>query len=232
MRATAPCPASAWLSKVNARFRTPVNALLSGAVITVLFVLLVYYSPGENKHIWFITYPANVNALLSLVSFGVSGIYLSFLLTVIAAIVARSRGWVPEGSFKLGRWAWPVLIIAVGYLGLMLLNVVYPSGLASPRGYFNIDWITLLVMFVIAVVGLIVFAIVARPHRPSRAPPRRARADAAESPDGGASGRRGRAHRAESRLLPARGNEYAGRMRNSRVFAMVLAGGEGSGWRR
>jgi len=131
----------------------------------VLFVLLVYYSPGEDKHIWFVTYPANVNALLSLVSFGVSGIYLAFLLTVIAAIVARARGWVPEGSFKLGQWAWPVLILAVSYLGLMLLNVVYPSGLSSPRGYFNIDWITLLVMFVIAVVGLIVFAIVRPTHR-------------------------------------------------------------------
>ena len=106
-----------WLSKVNPRFKTPVNSLLSGAVITMLFVLLVYYSPGEDKHIWFITYPANVNALLSLVSFGVSGIYLAFLLTVIAAIVARSRGWVPEGSFKLGQWAWPVLIIAVSTSG-------------------------------------------------------------------------------------------------------------------
>jgi len=83
---------------------------------------------------------------------------------VIAAIVARSRGWVPEGSFQLGKWAWPVLIIAAGYLGLMLVNVVYPSGLASPRGYFNIDWITLLVMVVIAVVGAVYF-LVARPDK-------------------------------------------------------------------
>src|SRR5256885_6905980 len=52
----------------------------------------------------------------------------------------------------LGRWGWPVSIVAAAYLGLMLLNVVYPSGLASPRGYFNIDWITLVVIAVIAVV--------------------------------------------------------------------------------
>ena len=57
-----------------------------------------------------------------------------------------------------------MLIIAAGYLGLMLVNVVYPSGLASPRGYFNIDWITLLVMFVIAVVGAVYF-LVARPDK-------------------------------------------------------------------
>src|SRR6476619_3599941 len=122
-------PASGWISKVHDRFRTPVNALLMGAVITVLFVLLVFPSPKKNIDILFITYPANVNVLVSLVSFAVSGIYLSFLLAVIAAIVAHARGWVPEGDFKLGRWTWPVLIIAAGYLGLMLVDVVAPTGL-------------------------------------------------------------------------------------------------------
>ena len=110
-------PGSGWISRVNQRFKTPVNALLMGAVITVLFCLLVYINPGSNYHIWFVTYPAHVNALAALVSFGVSGIYLSFLLTVIGAIIARARGWQPEGSFRLGKWTWPVLIIAGGYLG-------------------------------------------------------------------------------------------------------------------
>jgi preprotein translocase subunit YajC len=36
--------------------------------------------------------------------------------------------------------------------------------LSSPRAYFNLDWITLLVMFVIAVVGAIYF-FAARPDR-------------------------------------------------------------------
>jgi amino acid transporter len=157
-------PASGWISKVNSRFGTPVNALLAGAVVTVLFVVLVFYNPDHDVSIGFITYPANVNALVALVSFGVSGIYLSFLLTVVAALVARGRGWVPEGSFRLGRWGMTVTIIAAVYLGAMLVNVVYPSGLASPRGYFNLDWITLLVMFVIAVVGAVYFFI-ARPDR-------------------------------------------------------------------
>ena len=157
-------PASRWISRINTRFRTPVNALLSGAVISLLFVFLVYYSPSKNVHIWFITYPANINALYSLISFGVSGIYLSFLLTVIGVMIARARGWVPEGSFRLGKWGWTVCIIAAVYLGLMLLNVVVPTGLTSGRGLFNYDWITLLVMVIIAVVGAIYFFI-ARPDR-------------------------------------------------------------------
>ena len=97
-------PGSRWISKVNSRFKTPINALLAGAVITVLFALLVYATPSKDVKVWFVTYPANVNALVSLVSFSVSGIYLAFLLTVIAAMVARARGWVPEGAFTLGKW--------------------------------------------------------------------------------------------------------------------------------
>ena len=101
---------------------------------------------------------------MSLVSFGVSGIYLSFLMTVIGSMVARSRGWVAEGQFRLGRWAWPVSIAGALYLGLMLINVVAPTGVTSPRAYFNLDWITLLVIFVITVVGALYFFI-ARPDR-------------------------------------------------------------------
>jgi amino acid transporter len=152
-------PAARWISAVSARFKTPVNALLGGAVVTALFVLLEFASPTHNIKIGFITYPANTNVLVSLVSFGVSGIYLSFLLTVIGAMVARSRGWIPEGKFRLGKWAWPVTIVAALYLLLMLVNVVVPTGLTSPRAYFNLDWITLLVMFVVAVVGVIFFLI-------------------------------------------------------------------------
>jgi amino acid transporter len=157
-------PASRWLSQVHTRFRTPVNALVAGAFVTVLFVLLVFASPSKDIKFGFITYPADVNALVALVSFGVSGIYLSFLLTVIAAIVARARGWVPEGSFQLGRWGWTVTIIAAAYLALMLVNVALPTGLESPRAFFNLDWITLTVMFVITVVGA-VFFLIRRPDR-------------------------------------------------------------------
>jgi amino acid transporter len=157
-------PGSSWIARIHNRFGTPVNALVGGALVTVLFVLLVFASPAQDKHFLFITYPGGVNALVALVSFGVSGIYLSFLLTVIGAWVARARGWVPEGRFQLGRWGMAVTVVATLYLGLMLINVVLPTGLSSPRAYFNLDWITLVVMFVIAVVGAAYFFL-ARPDR-------------------------------------------------------------------
>jgi amino acid transporter len=157
-------PGSSWISRVHPRFGTPVNALLGGAAITVLFVLLVFASPATDKHILWFTYPGGVNALVALVSFGVSGIYLSFLMTVIGAIIARSRGWVPEGRYQIGRWGMVVSVAAAIYLGLMLLNIIAPTGLTSPRALFNIDWITLVVMIVIALAGAVLFLIV-RPDR-------------------------------------------------------------------
>jgi amino acid transporter len=106
-----------------------------------------------------------VNALTLLVSFGVSGIYLSFLLTVIGSMIARARGWQPAGSFRLGRWGWPVSILGAAYLALMLLNIVWPSGLSSPRGsLFDFDWITVMVMVVLLLIGGVYF-VLARPYR-------------------------------------------------------------------
>jgi len=150
-------PGSKWISEVSQRFKTPANALFGGALVTVVFIGLAFAAPTHDVKIWFITYPANTNVLVSLVSFGVSGIYLSFLLTVIGSMIARARGWAPAGTFTMGRWAWPVSVVAGLYLVLMLVNVVLPSGLGSGRAYFNLDWITLLVMAVVTVAGIIVY---------------------------------------------------------------------------
>src|SRR5581483_8747241 len=114
-------PGSKSLGKVSPRFHTPVNALLLGFVVPLLASLLVNVNPAHSHKFLFVTYPANVNALFALVSFGVSGIYLSFLMTVIGSAVARSRGWQPAGQFTLGRWGWPVTIVAGGYLAVMLV---------------------------------------------------------------------------------------------------------------
>jgi hypothetical protein len=35
--------------------------------------------------------------------------------------------------------------------------MVAPTGLSSPRGYFNLDWITLVVMVIVLIVGVIIF---------------------------------------------------------------------------
>jgi amino acid transporter len=153
-------------SKVSERFRTPVAALLlGGALLPVLFTLLVHINPSKPFDIGPVVYPADINALLLLVSFGVSGIYLAFQMVVLAALIARLRGWRPTGSFTLGRWAFPVNVLALIYGVAMLVNIVIPTGVNSPRGLlFNYGSVTLAVMIVIMGVGALYF-VLGRPDR-------------------------------------------------------------------
>ena len=119
---------------------------------------------GHNVHILWFDYPANINAFYALVSFAVSGIYLSFFLTVLGAFIVRRRGWEPSGSFKLGKWGTPVTIGAMVYLFLMLVNICWPSAITSGRALFNYGWVTLLVVLIIVVLGAL-YEGFARPDR-------------------------------------------------------------------
>ena len=157
-------PFSTTIRKISARHHTPVNAILIGAIVPFLFLLLVLINPSKPVHILWFDYPANVTALYALVSFATSGIYLAFFLTVFGALVARLRGWKPKGVFTLGRWGMPITIGAAVYLLLMLLNIVWPSSLSSGRAVFNYGWVTLLVMLIIVAAGAI-YEAGARPGR-------------------------------------------------------------------
>ena len=125
--------------------------------------MLTRFTPGQPIQIGFITYPASVNALLILVSFGVSGIYIAFQMVLLASLIARLRGWQPSGEFKLGRWALPINIAGMVYGVVMIVNVLLPSGVSSPRGaLFNYDWLALLVVVILGVIGA-AYYLAARP---------------------------------------------------------------------
>jgi amino acid transporter len=157
-------PRSDAIAAISPRHHTPVNAILIGTIVPFLFLLLVLINPSKPVHLLWFDYPAHVNALYALVSFATSGIYLAFLLTVAGALVARGRGWKPNGVFTLGKWGPAVTVGAALYLLLMLLNIVWPSALSSGRAVFNYGWITLLVMALIVGIGA-VYEAVAQPCR-------------------------------------------------------------------
>ena len=156
-------PMSGALRRISPRHGTPVNAILAGAVVPFLFLLLVLINPSKVVHVLWFDYPANVTALYALVSFATSGIYLAFLLTVLGALIARLRGWVPSGVYTLGRWGLPITIGGAAYLLLMLLNIVWPGPLSGGRAVFNYGWITLLVMLIIVAAGAL-YELTARPR--------------------------------------------------------------------
>jgi amino acid transporter len=157
-------PFSEKVKKISEKHHTPANAILVGTVVPFLFLLLVLVNPTKPVHVLWFDYPANVNALYALVSFATSGIYLAFFLTVLGALVARLRGWKPSGVFTLGKWGVPVTLGGAIYLLAMLLNIVWPSDLASGRAVFNYGWVTLLVMAIIVGIGAL-YEGFARPGR-------------------------------------------------------------------
>ena len=68
------------------------------------------------------------SALLRVISFASGGIYIAFQMVVLAALIARSRGWVPSGKFTLGRYGWAVNIAALIYGVGGALNLAWPRG--------------------------------------------------------------------------------------------------------
>ena len=92
-------------------------------------------------------------AVGSLIAFGTAAIYLSFLLTALAALIARLRGtWTPRGR-EPGP---PVVnVLAVAWLAFETVNIAWPrESLAPPGAPFYQVWAAPLVLGVIAAAGL------------------------------------------------------------------------------
>lgn len=126
-------------SRVDAHTGTPVAAtILLGVLIEIVLAIFANQS----------------NALTNLFSAATLLPAIIYLATVILYICTRHRLPQTEG-FKLGRFEWPVIILALVWLVFELL-IFRDSSFASP-------WIYSVVMFAI---GLLYFVwlLVARPH--------------------------------------------------------------------
>ena len=72
------------------------------------------------------------NAIATIISFASVGIYIAFQMIVLAAIVARSRGWRPGGAFTLGAWGWPINLAALAYGIAAIINMSWPRSPELP----------------------------------------------------------------------------------------------------
>lgn len=127
-------PASHFLAKFNERRHVPHNALLMAALFpaaVVLFSLLLE------------------NALTAMVGFGTVGIYMGFQMVVLAALRARIMGWKPAGKFTLGKWAYPVNIIALAWGVAAVVNILWPR---PTGGGWSEDY--LLIMTTVGVIAV------------------------------------------------------------------------------
>lgn len=113
-------PWSGRLSRVSLRTGTPVTAavIVGAAAVLVLLVNL-----------------GNLGVFTAVTSVAVVIVYLAYLLVTVAALVRRVRGRryplvgsgpQPTVGFRLGRWGWPVNVVAVVFGFLMMVNMAWP----------------------------------------------------------------------------------------------------------
>jgi amino acid transporter len=141
-------PASAFLRRVDRR-KAPIGAIAATTVVACLGLLFGLDSAAVG----------------SLIAFGTAAIYVSFLMTALAALVARLRGsWSPAGVVRLGSLGFVANVLAVGWLAFEAVNIAWPrESLAPPGAPVYQVWAAPIVLAVIAVVG-VSYLILARPH--------------------------------------------------------------------
>ncbi len=106
------------------------------------------------------------NAIATIISFASVGIYIAFQMIVIAALVARARGWRPGGVFTLGVWGWPTNVAALAYGLAAIINMSWPRTPEAP--WFSNYGV---VVTSLGIIGLgLIYMILARPYDHGRAP--------------------------------------------------------------
>jgi amino acid transporter len=106
------------------------------------------------------------NAIAAIISFASVGIYIAFQMIVLGALVARSRGWRPQGSFTLGAWAWPVNIAALVYGLAAIVNMSWPR---SPSDPWYSNYAVIVTSCGVLALGLL-YMLAGRPYDRGRAP--------------------------------------------------------------
>ncbi|KAJ3024554.1 UNVERIFIED_CONTAM: hypothetical protein HDU68_008017 [Siphonaria sp. JEL0065] len=118
-------PGSEWLHKLGGN-QVPLRATF---VIVLIDCLILVPSLHSN------TMYAAIN------SFGVIGIYLSYLLPILLRVIRNDK--FPRGPFHLGSYGVPVGIIAILFLVFASIALVLPTVYTDPEEYVLADNVTL-----------------------------------------------------------------------------------------
>lgn len=136
---------SAWLSRLSPKTKVPVCALLVTGLVPALIASLGHWLQ---------------DAVNTIISFAAIGIYVAFQMVVVAALVARLRGWTPSGAFRLKKWGWPVNIAALIYGMGAVINMLWPRSPADP---WYVNYAMLFTAGVVITCGL-VYMVIGRPY--------------------------------------------------------------------
>jgi amino acid transporter len=142
---------SARLSRLSPHTHVPVAALMAAGIVPGVIALC---------GVWL------QNAVNTIVSFAAAGIYISFQMLVLGALIARFRGWKPAGPFTLGRWGFAINVVALLYGVSAIVNMVWPR---SPNDPWYSNYGMIVTAAGIIMLGLI-YMLTGRPYDHGNAP--------------------------------------------------------------
>jgi amino acid transporter len=106
------------------------------------------------------------DAIATIISFAALGIYVSFQMIVLAALIARIKGWRPAGPYTLRGGGWLVNGLALGYGVGAIVNILWPR---APNEPWYVNYGMLVTTVVVVVLGGIYMSI-AKPYERGNAP--------------------------------------------------------------
>jgi len=142
---------SSQLSTLSQRTRVPVNALLFAGIVPAFIAVAGLFLKRMIE---------------TIVVSSAAGIYIAFQMIVLAALIARAKGWQPRGAFRLGIWAWPVNLAGLTYGVLAIINMTWPR---TPQDPWYSNYGMIVVWVVVFVIG-VVYAGLFRPYDHGDAP--------------------------------------------------------------
>ncbi len=139
-------PASKFFGYVHPSTRTPMASAIFVAVAAV--VVLLYVNLGGSDP--FI-------AIARVTAWATAGTYIAYQMVVLGGLIARGRGWPKDKAyFNLGKWGWPVNIIAFVYGVFMIVNLAWPR---TPDAAWYDNYLVVVSLVVVLVAGVIVYII-------------------------------------------------------------------------
>jgi len=126
-------PGSRYWKKINHQTQTPVNAVWLVMVCAGIFGLLGF----------------STTALSSLAGASVIGLYTSYAAPIFLRITSGRDKFVP-GPFTLGRWYFPLGIIAVAWVSFIVILLMFPSSSAARAPNMNYAVLIIGAVFVFA----------------------------------------------------------------------------------
>ena len=133
-------PGARHLSALTTKNRLPANAVIGVATVAAL-VLLV--NLGTTR------------VFQTLISFVAAGFYIAFAFPVLAALYLHLKGRHQKGPFNIGRWSFPVTLLAGCWLVLELINIARPVGNLP----WYQDWGVLIMIGVLGALGVAVYVL-------------------------------------------------------------------------